>query len=99
MEVILKIRKNYTGKFKSRVALATIRNDKTIAELASEFSIHPNLVRTWKSKLLAESEDIFSDKRKRKKVEDEKLTEELYRQIGQLKVELDWLKKKSGLLC
>jgi len=98
VEVILNIRKNYTGKFKSRVALAAIRNEKTISELASEFSIHPNLVRTWKTKLLAESEDFFSDKRKRKKVEDEKLTEELYRQIGQLKVELDWLKKKSGLL-
>ena len=98
MEVILNIRKNYTGKFKSRVALAAIRNEKTISELASEFSIHPNLVRTWKAKLLTESEDFFSDKRKRKKVEDEKLTEELYRQIGQLKVELDWLKKKFGLL-
>lgn len=96
MEVILNIRKNYTAKFKSRVALAAIKIEKTIAELASEFSIHPNLVSSWKAKLLSESEDIFSDKRKRKKVDDKKLQEELYKQIGQLKVELDWLKKKSG---
>ncbi len=79
------------------MALAALKNDATISELSSRYSVHPNLVRLWKSKLLSESEEIFSDKRKRKKVKEEKLKDELFRQIGQLKVELDWLKKKSGI--
>lgn len=88
----------YNGKFKSRVALEAVENKKTISEIASEYQIHPNQVSSWKSQLLKGAEDLFSDKRKREVMENDKLTEELYRQIGQLKVELDWLKKKSGLL-
>jgi len=89
----------YSGKFKSKVALAAIENRKTVAELASDYQIHPNQVSSWKSQLIKGSEDIFSDKRKKESMDTSQLIEELYRQIGQLKVELDWLKKKSGINC
>lgn len=92
----MKKRSTYSGKFKSKVALAAIEGRKTIAELASEFSLHPNQISQWKSQLLARSEEIFSDKRKRDKEDNAQLIDELYKQIGQLKVELDWLKKNLG---
>ena len=88
----------YSGKFKSRVAFAALENKKTISEIASEYQIHPNQISSWKSQLLKGAEDLFSDKRRREVIENDKLIEELYRQIGQLKVELDWLKKKSGII-
>ena len=72
--------------------------EKTIAELSSEYGVHSNQIRQWKKKLVEELPDIFSDRRKRSEKEGEELTSELYRQIGQLKVELDWLKKKSEML-
>ena len=90
-------RSAYSGKFKSKVAIAAIEGRKTITELATEFSLHPNQISLWKSQLLEKSEDLFSDKRKKEKEDNTQLIEELYRQIGQLKVELDWLKKKSGI--
>lgn len=93
----MKKRSTYSGKFKSKVAIAAIEGRKTLSELASEFSLHPNQISQWKSQLLEKSEEIFSDKRKREKEDNSELIDELYRQIGQLKVELDWLKKKSGL--
>ena len=93
----MKKRNSYSSKFKSKVALAALEGRKTIAELASEFSLHPNQISLWKNQLIERSEDIFSDKRKKEKDDNTELTEELYKQIGQLKVELDWLKKKSGI--
>ena len=94
----MKKRNRYTGKFKSKVALAAVENIKTIAELASDYGVHPGMIRNWKRQLIENSVDIFTDKRKREKDDNSALLDELYRQIGQLKVELDWLKKKSGLL-
>jgi transposase-like protein len=91
-------RSTYSAKFKSRVALAAIEGRKTIAELASEFQLHPNLVRMWKKQLLERSEDIFVDRRRSKETDNTQLIEELYKQIGQQKVEIDWLKKKSGII-
>ena len=94
----MKKRSTYSGKFKSKVALAAIEGRKTIAELASEFSLHPNQISQWKSQLLARSEEIYTDKRRKEKEDNTLLIDELYKQIGQLKVELDWLKKKSGII-
>jgi putative transposase len=86
-------RRNHSAQFKAKVALAAAKGDKTIAELASEFDVHPNQIAQWKKQLLQSVQDIFSQKDRHKQDE---LTEYLYQQIGQLKVELDWLKKKSG---
>ncbi len=92
------IRRRHTGVFKAKVALEALRGEKTIAELSSEYGIHSNQIRQWKKRLMEELPAIFSDRRRRSEKEGEELTSELYRQIGQLKVELDWLKKKSELL-
>lgn len=89
-------RNRYSGIFKARVSLEAIKEEATLAELSSKYQIHANQITTWKKKLLTNAKDIFEDKRRRKKNK-EIQTDELYRQIGQLKVELDWLKKKSGL--
>ena len=91
-------RKQHTAEFKARVALEAIKGRKTINELASEFQIHPNLVTGWKKQLLAESADIFSSatRKQAEQHDTEELQAILYQQIGQLKVELDFLKKKVG---
>jgi putative transposase len=87
-------RKRYSATYKSRVAVEALKEQKTLSELSSEYGVHSNQISLWKKKLLTEAEFIFSNKRQRQKKEQEHLESELYRQIGQLKVELDWLKKK-----
>ena len=88
-------RKRYSAKFKTRVALEALKEQKTLSELSSAYGIHSNQISLWKKQLLTNAEDIFSNRKQRKAKEQEHLETELYRQIGQLKVELDWLKKKS----
>jgi len=91
-------RKQYDSQFKATVALEVVKNQKTIAQIASEYSVHPNQVGKWKKQLLQELPKVFSNRQTSSDKANEKLIDELYRQIGQLKVELDWLKKKSALL-
>ena len=92
------IRKNHSASFKAKVALEAVKKEKTIAQLSSDFGVHTNQIAQWRRRLLDEIPDIFSRKRKKKETDSEALQSELYRQIGKLKVELDWLKKKSELL-
>jgi transposase-like protein len=92
------IRKRYSAAFKAKVALEAVKKEKTTAQLASEYGVHPNQIANWRKQLLKELPAIFSDKRKKKDQDTEALQSELYKQIGQLKVELDWLKKKSEKL-
>lgn len=89
------MRKNHDSAFKAKVALEALKGEKTIAQISSEYGIHVNQIRQWRQKLLGELPGVFSDRRHKKDKETEEMTSELYRQIGQLKVELDWLKKKS----
>jgi transposase-like protein len=86
--MVANMRTKRTSEFKAKVALAAIRGDQTVTELASLYKVHPNQITTWKRQAQDQLVAAFDD---------EKLKEELYRQIGQLKVELDWLKKKSGM--
>jgi transposase-like protein len=91
-------RKRYSADFKSKIALEAVKGTKTINEIASTHGLHPNQITQWKKQLLEELPMLFSDKRVKANKDQEALEERLYQQIGQLKVELDWLKKKSGLL-
>lgn len=92
-----KNRRTHEAAFKAKVALESVKGEKTIAQLASQYSIHPNQIGQWKKVLLEELPTIFSDRRNHDEKDREELESELYRQIGQLKVELEWLKKKSQL--
>ena len=89
-------RRKHSPAFKAKVSLATIKGELTINEISSQFGVHPNQISKWKKQAIEELVSVFSGKRERHKDEQKELTEELYKQIGQLKVELDWVKKKSG---
>ena len=90
------MRKRYSADFKARVALAAVKGEMTLAALASQYQVHPNQIRQWKQALLTGLPDIFSDKRRRRECDTAEEQARLYEQIGRLKVELDWMKKKSG---
>ena len=92
------MRRGHDAAFKARVALEAVKGEKTMAQLASEFGVHVNQIRQWRQKLLEEVPHVFSDRRRKQEKEGEEMTSELYRQIGQLKVELEWPKKKSQML-
>jgi transposase-like protein len=87
-------RKRYSAEFKAKVALEAIKEQKTLSELAQQYSVHPNQIVQWKKQLLAGSVDVFSNSSKIRHSKQKTLEAQLYQQIGQLKVELDWLKKK-----
>jgi transposase-like protein len=80
------------------VALAAIRGDKTTAQLASEFSVHTSQVTAWKKQLLEQATELFEDGRRAQRDERAADEQQLYEQIGRLKMEVEWLKKKSAEL-
>ena len=87
-------RKSHTAAFKAQVALAAVKGDKTVSELASLHGVHPTMIHTWKKQLLSNAEELFHSGVKTSTAEHEVLQAQLYEQIGRLKTELDWLKKK-----
>jgi len=89
-------RRKHSAQFKAKVALAAIKNEETTAELAKRFNVHPTMIGAWKKALLAGAGDIFDKNQKARKQTDDKI-DELHRQIGQLKVENDFLARKLGL--
>jgi transposase len=91
-------RKRYDGTFKAKVVLESLKNEKTIAELASDYGVHPNQITQWRKQALQDLPGLFSSKQAKKDKAYEEERDELLRQIGQLKVEVEWLKKKSGIL-
>ena len=91
-----RMRKRYESSFKARVALAALRDDKTLSELASEYGVHSNLISQWKRRLLSNVTRVFEEREDESQHDHQAVVEELHRQIGQLHVELDWLKKKAA---
>ena len=93
----VKKRKIFSGEFKAKVALESIRGIKTVNEIAQEFGVHPTQVGLWKKELQEQAASLFEAKRGPKPVDQSTSLERLYSEIGRLKMELDWLKKKSGI--
>ena len=98
-------RKSRSPQFKSQVALEALRNQKTVNELAAEYEVHPNQISLpvrgtqagkWKKQLLEDLPSLFTNGRAKAAANDEALQARLYEEIGRLKVELDWLKKKAA---
>ena len=89
-------RKSRSPQFKSRVALEALKNQKTLNELAAEYEVHPNQISKWKKQLLEDLPSLFTNGRAKAAANDEALQARLYEEIGRLKVELDWLKKKAA---
>ena len=91
-------RKQYSAQFKARVAIEAIRGEKTLSQLGSQFKLHPMQIVKWRKSALEQLPELFVDGRTRKAANGEADNDALYQQIGRLKVELDWLKKKVGML-
>jgi len=91
-------RKRYTAAEKAKIALEAIKGELTIAEIASRYETHPTQIHKWKKQVLHYLPDAFAERIERQQVDYEKQLDELYQQIGKLKVENDFLKKKSELL-
>ena len=92
-------RRSFSGAFKAKVAMAACRGDKTTAQLAGEYEVHVGQITAWKKQLLEGAPALFEDGRSRKRETEEAASdEELYEQIGRLKMEVEWLKKKAAEL-
>jgi transposase len=85
-------RKQHSAEFKARVAMAALSGEKTLAELSSEFGVHPTMIGTWKQELLKRANELFARGNKAASGEDaQKTIDDLHRKIGQLQVERDFL--------
>ena len=90
-------RKIFTGSQKAKVAVEAVKGTKTVNEIAQEYGVHPTQVSQWKKELLENASSLFEGKRGPKPVSAQSDPDRLYAKIGQLNMELDWLKKKSGI--
>ena len=91
-------RKQHSAQFKARVAIEAIRGEKTLSQLGSQFKVHPMQIAKWRKAALEQLPELFEDGRTRKASDSKPDNDGLYEEIGRLKVELDWLKKKVGML-
>ena len=89
-------RKQFTPQFKFKVALEAVGNQKTQGQIASEFGVHPTQISQWKKELLQQGRMLFDKRPKKQEQQTAQRETELYEQIGRLKMELEWLKKKAG---
>jgi transposase-like protein len=91
---IKKTRRKFSSEFKAKVALEALTERSSISELSKKYDLHPNVIHGWKQALQTNSSRVFSEFNREKASETDQLIGELYKQIGQLKVDNDWLKKK-----
>jgi len=91
-------RKRYSATLKAKVALEAIKGQKTANEIAAEYGVHPYQIAQWKKQALDGLPDLFSTRESRQAKSEEALIASLYQEIGQLKVQVDWLEKKSKAL-
>jgi transposase len=91
-----KKRRVHTAEFKAKVGLEAVRGVKTVTEIAQEFGVHPVLVGQWKKEILENAGALFDAKRGPKPIDETSPEDKLYGEIGRLKMEVDWLKKKLG---
>ena len=91
-------RKQHSPAFKARVAIEAIRGEKTLSQLGSQFKVHPIQIAKWRKSAMEQLPELFVDGRRRKEQAAGIGNDALYEEIGRLKVELDWLKKKVGML-
>jgi putative transposase len=91
-------RRQFSNQFKFTVALEAVKGLKTINQIAGEYNVHPNQVSTWKRQLLAEGPAVFGNGHDKSLHEHAVRETELYEQIGRLKMELEWVKKKAAQL-
>jgi len=91
-------RKKHSNELKARIALDAIRGQKTMSELASEYGVHANQIGRWKKQLLEAAPDIFTRGKDKEAEKNEVERDHLYKKVGQLQIEVDWLKKKTGYL-
>ena len=96
-DIMGKIRKRYTPGLKVSVALAAIKGQQTVNEIAADYGVHPTQVAQWKKQVMEQAATLFTHPVSTP--DHEELQARLYQEIGQLKVELDWLKKKVGREC
>lgn len=90
-------RKKHSVQFKTKVALEAIKQQKTVSEITTQYGVHATQVSNWKKKVLTMIPEAFSEKKKQRENDQQLLVDELYKQIGQLTVERDWLKKNHDL--
>jgi len=90
-----KKRRRHSSDFKFRIALEAVKGEKTISQLAGEYNVHPTQITTWKKQLLSQGSTIFTRPNDRQQRDQQERETELYEQIGRLKMELEWLKKKA----
>jgi len=90
-------RRSFSAEMKARIALEAMKGQKTVQEIASHYGVHRNQVTTWKRQAVEGLSHVFTDRRSAGAEGEDALKAELYQQIGQLQVELNWLKKKAGL--
>ncbi len=96
-ETVSNQRRRHGAKFKVRVVLEALKGDKSMGALAGLYQVHPSQIAAWKKRALEGLPELFSNHRAKDRKAEAELKAQLYQQIGKLKVELDWLKKKSGL--
>ncbi len=87
-------RRQFSNKFKAKVAVEAIKGIKTLAELSTDYKIHPNQISAWKKQLLTNAPELFSSGKKRQPKSEEEITAPLYEEIGRLKMDMKWLEKK-----